>query len=459
MRKRKRFTSILLAATLLASLAGCSAASTSDQSLSTEASSSTANSINASGNDDLALAGSEADAAEETAEEPTQPETENTAEAVTAAESTEETADREEGESQTEESGREQTETTEAGTTVEATEQPETTKVPETTKDAEPTKQPTPVPTKVPETTRTEVKAQSITASVSGSHYIGDTLTGADFTVTVTMSDGTTLTNPAGWSASPLALTGETNKVTVSYQGVSTTVTVSAAERAAQTQPAAPPAPSAQAQETTADPHEGMVLADDGQWHETKANGEELGPGDVVFIDGQWHVLSENYGQPQETLIPDGTFSYEMARMLFDMENEVRAEAGSPPLIWSDELYEVAKQCAKACGDAGRIDHDLTKPFRKYQLTTKDGYVLDYWYPENLCLGGGASIYNETDMKWSVELSRQALINSKGHYEILINNSGLNEEGAVAVYRKGDNTYESYLFHHVDYDLYEIENY
>ena len=85
---------------------------------------------------------------------------------------------------------------------------------------------------------------KSITAKVSGTHYVGDTLSGSDFTVTVTMSDGSTLTNPAGWSASPLKLSAESNKITVSYSGISSDITVKASKKAAakpaENKPAAP---------------------------------------------------------------------------------------------------------------------------------------------------------------------------------------------------------------------------
>lgn len=85
---------------------------------------------------------------------------------------------------------------------------------------------------------------KSITVKVSGTHYVGDTLSGSDFTVTVTMSDGSTLTNPAGWSASPLKLSAESNKITVSYSGISSDITVKASKKAAakptENKPAAP---------------------------------------------------------------------------------------------------------------------------------------------------------------------------------------------------------------------------
>ncbi len=83
------------------------------------------------------------------------------------------------------------------------------------------------------ETTTEAVTVQSVSAVVSGTHYVGETLTGADFTVTVKMSDGETLTNPDGWSAQPLTLSSTSNLITVAYEGASVTITVEASVQTA----------------------------------------------------------------------------------------------------------------------------------------------------------------------------------------------------------------------------------
>lgn len=90
----------------------------------------------------------------------------------------------------------------------------------------EPVKPTDPKPTE-PKPTE-PAKPTKITATVSGSYKVGDTLKTSAFTVKVTMSDGTVKTNPSGWSASPLKLSSTSNKITVTYQGLSTTVTVKA---------------------------------------------------------------------------------------------------------------------------------------------------------------------------------------------------------------------------------------
>lgn len=445
MRKYKSFTAILLTAALVSSVTACSRNAAQIDS-SVEASESTSG-VSSSGND---IETTEAEKAEETMAASSEEETEES----TAAAETSGTEATAEEQSETEETSEDDSEETTRETTTKASETaktPQTTKAPETSK--------APQTTKATETTKAAVKPQSITASVSGTHYVGDTLTGADFAVTVTMSDGSTLTNPAGWSANPLVLSSTSNQITVAYEGVSTTITVKASERpaaATSTQPSQTATTAAQIA-TTVDPHAGMVLADDGQWHETKADGEELQPGDVVYVDGQWHVLSPNYGQEIEPLIADQDWSYELARMYFEKENEIRAEAGAPPMTWSDELYEVAKKCAKVCGDAEGMRHDLTSPYRKYTYVTNSGVIIEEYYAENLLLGS-AALYDKKDMAWEVESGMDAIKNSPPHYDTLVFNSGSHEEAAVAVYRSDWTLYVSFIFHHVDGDLEDIEN-
>jgi len=102
------------------------------------------------------------------------------------------------------------------------------------------------------ETTAEEPKqkpvAQSISAKVNGNHAVGETLSAADFTITVNMSDGSNIKNPAGWSADKLTLDSENTVINVSYNGMTTSVTVKAT---ATQQPAAPAV-----QETPAQPQQ-----------------------------------------------------------------------------------------------------------------------------------------------------------------------------------------------------------
>ncbi len=191
---------------------------------------------------------SEAPTADET-EEPTveaSTEDETTTEDATPGEETTEDGTSEE-ETNTEESTPEETspeettpeETTPAPTTPEPTTPEPTTPEPTTPEPTTP-EQTTPAP-KEPETTPAPVTAVSITGKVNGTHYIGDTLSAGDFVITVTMSDGSTLTNPAGFAVSPLTLSAATNTLTCAYGGVSGTFTVNATEKPVQpTQPSNP---------------------------------------------------------------------------------------------------------------------------------------------------------------------------------------------------------------------------
>ena len=85
----------------------------------------------------------------------------------------------------------------------------------------------------------------SMNVTVKDKKYkVGDKLSAKDFTVTINMSDGSKVKNPAGWTANPLALTTESTEITVAYNGLTTKVTVKAnaavAKQPEQTQPEAP---------------------------------------------------------------------------------------------------------------------------------------------------------------------------------------------------------------------------
>lgn len=238
-RNYKKLTALLITSALLVSFAGCS-----KNAVQTDGSTGAAesDSISVSDNDTETVVNSTAE--EETQEQSTEGEIEKSTAATdeadpTTEEETQTSTTREETSDEAETSGEKESstdnnkettpkETTEKGTT-----------------------------TNAPETTKGDVVAQSIKASVSGTHYIGDTLAGADITVVVTMSDGSKLTNPAGWSANPLKLTGASNQITVAYEGLSTTITVNASEKPAETT-AAPqptmPAPTTPAPPETAAP-------------------------------------------------------------------------------------------------------------------------------------------------------------------------------------------------------------
>lgn len=143
-------------------------------------------------------------------------------------ESSESTAQTEEMEEEVTAAAEEESETTAEETEAQETEK-ETVNTETTAAAAKPTES----------VTESKNSIASVSAAVSGTHYIGDNLGAQDFTVTVTYKDGTVLTNPNGWSAAPLALNSAQNTITVSYEGVSTKVVVEASER-----PAAAPTPS-----------------------------------------------------------------------------------------------------------------------------------------------------------------------------------------------------------------------
>lgn len=108
--------------------------------------------------------------------------------------------------------------------------EPEPEPVPEPQPEPEPEPVPEPEPQPQPEP-QPVVPATpvSISATVkSMERHVGDQLNASDFTVTVTMSDGSTVKNPNGWTANPMTLASESNVITISYNGLTTTVTVPA---------------------------------------------------------------------------------------------------------------------------------------------------------------------------------------------------------------------------------------
>lgn len=68
----------------------------------------------------------------------------------------------------------------------------------------------------------------SILATMNGKYKVGTVLSAKDFTIKITMSDGSVLTNPPGWAATPLVLDKTSNVITVIYKNVKTTITVPA---------------------------------------------------------------------------------------------------------------------------------------------------------------------------------------------------------------------------------------
>ena len=201
-------------------------------------------------------------AVKETTDQETESEEESTAEETTAEEPTAEESEEPTAEEET------TPETTAEPTTAEPTTPEPTTAEPTTPEPTTPeptTAEPTTVaPTKPPETKPVEttpaVVAKSITGSVNGTHYIGDNLSAADFTITVTMSDGSKLTNPAGFAVSPLNISSATTTFTCAYADVSGTFSYTASEKPA-TQPTQPTTPVNSSYDNRNVTYDGMALA------------------------------------------------------------------------------------------------------------------------------------------------------------------------------------------------------
>lgn len=175
------------------------------------------------------------------------PETEEESETESRTEEESESPSESETEEETEATSEETTEAPTPTPTEAPSAPPTPTAAPTATPTPVPTATPTPVPTTpptptpVPEPTKAPVTVASVTGKVNGTHYIGDTLSAGDFVITVTMSDGSVITNPAGFGVSPLKLSAASNTLTATYQGVSGQFTVTATERPAEPTPVPQP--------------------------------------------------------------------------------------------------------------------------------------------------------------------------------------------------------------------------
>ena len=168
--------------------------------------------------------------------------------------------------------------------------------------------------------------ARSISAKVKGSYYIGDTLSASDFSISVTMSDGSIRKNPAGWSADKLYLDGVENTITVTYQGIGITITVNASERPEETQ-----APTTQApDEAPAQPP-----------------AQEVGPSNGMELRRS------------------------AAEEAFRIQNDLIVQHGGTPLQWSETFYQQACQRAK----------EIVTNF------SHDGFYNTTAYAENIAMG------------------------------------------------------------------------
>lgn len=172
------------------------------------------------------------------------------------------------------------------------------------------------VPTTETPTTAAPVP-QSLSAKVKGDFFIGDVLSAGDFSITVTMSDGSTKKNPAGWSADLLYLASHETVITVTYQELTTQVTVNASER-----PTEAPTTEAPTQAPTDSPIVEPI---------TPSFSLDRGAAETA-----WNI--------QKGIIESQAFNLETM------------DYTGKPITWSERLYELACQRAKEIVD--NFSHD-----------------------------------------------------------------------------------------------------
>jgi uncharacterized protein YkwD len=225
-----------------------------------------------------------------------------------------------------------------------------------------------------------------ISASYIGSKYAGETITAGDLVVAVTLSDGSVITNPEGFNASPLNLAAE-NNIIVSYKDVACTIRFAAPERPVLKITAAP-AP-VTAQRTTKlsvgneikieytgptivgspiDPNMLLCYVEAGVdryyagTYTMTAKSDVFLPGNnplTVTLNGQVYTLNVIAQAANPYGICSEGFDREDAVEVFRLQNEMRIAAGRKPLLWSEELYLIASARATwAVHENGIISHN-----------------------------------------------------------------------------------------------------
>ena len=225
-----------------------------------------------------------------------------------------------------------------------------------------------------------------ISATYIGSKYVGETMTASDLVVAVTMSDGSVITNPEGFIATPLLLTAQ-NDVTVSYMDVACSIRFEAPERpvlkitdAPAMQVAARSTKLPVSNEimieytgpttvgTPIDPNMLICYVEAGidryyaGTYSMTAQSDVFLPGInplTVTLNGNVYTLNVIGQEANPYGICSDGFDREDAVKVFRLQNEMRIAAGRKPLLWSEELYLIASARATwAVNENGAISHN-----------------------------------------------------------------------------------------------------
>ena len=225
-----------------------------------------------------------------------------------------------------------------------------------------------------------------ISATYIGSKYVGETITASDLVVAVTMSDGSVMTNPEGFIATPLLLTAQ-NEMTVSYMDVACSLRFEAPERPVLKITDAPAVQVAARSTklpvsadimieytgpttvgTPIDPEMLICYVEAGidryyaGTYNMTAQSDVFLPGInplTVTLNGDVYTLNVIGQEANPYGICSDGFDREDAVKVFRYQNEMRIAAGRKPLLWSEDLYLIASARATwAVNENGAISHN-----------------------------------------------------------------------------------------------------
>jgi|GEM_PF-3404196 len=225
-----------------------------------------------------------------------------------------------------------------------------------------------------------------ISATYIGSKYVGETMTASDLVVAVTLSNGSVLTNPEGFTAYPLEL-AEENEVVVSYREVACTLRFTAPQRPVLKITATPANQVAERSTklsvtneikieytgptivgTPIDPDMLICYVEAGIDRYYAGTYSMTAQSDVflsginpltVTLNDEVYTLNVIAQEANPYGICSDGFDREDAVEVFRLQNEMRIAAGRKPLLWSEELYLLASErAAWAVLENGAISHN-----------------------------------------------------------------------------------------------------
>lgn len=131
-----------------------------------------------------------------------------------------------------------------------------------------------------------------------------------------------------------------------------------------------------------------------------QGNSFRLTPGNYSYVTNSWNDKISSFrqvGQDDQSAPPSGSSSSGgMAQELLNAHNSYRSQVGAPPLTWSDNLANQAKEWANHLSSTGKFEHSSgTQQGENLWKGTSNHFsytqMVDRWGDEKKNFNGGVS--------------------------------------------------------------------